>query len=316
MGRAGLGAVAVGDHIYLVGGHSDHSPIRSLVSFQPADDDTSSGKWCELPPMQARRSYLAVAVSDKLIYAIGGGADNRMLNTMEVFDVEKNAWVVWFSMPPMQSKRMQHAAIAAEGKVFVAGGFDGTRDMATFECFNSALNEWAWLDSMFVRRSYLAMTLAKGHLFAIGGQDRLSGAARAHSTVEAFDLFSERWYERPPLQVPRIAPAAATLVSESGEEVVYVCGGSDGEEVLASVECYTASSDGGCWSSAPPMHTPRLSHAVAVFRNKLYVLGGSDGHGPLDTFECFDPQEGRWSPPMRMGSLPGPVKSPDGFDSD
>jgi len=231
-----------------------------------------------------------------------------MLNTMEVFDIEKNAWVVWFSLPPMQSKRMQHAAVEAQGRVFVAGGFDGTRDMTTFECFDPVRNMWMWLDSMSTRRSYLALARSEGHIFAIGGQDRLSGSARAHSTVEAFDLHSERWFERPPLQAPRIAPAAAALLGAAGEEIVYVCGGSDGEEVLASVECYVASADTAAWTSGPPMSTPRLSHAAVVFRNKLYVIGGSDGQGPLDTFECFDPQEGHWSAPMRMGELPFDVK--------
>jgi len=100
-----------------------------------------------------------------------------------------------------------------------------------------------------------------------------------------------------------------TLVGEFGEEVVYVCGGSDGEEVLASVECYVANGEGGAWTAAPPMSTPRISHGAVALRNRLYVFGGSDGQTPLDTFECFDPKEGRWSPPVRMGNFPDLAKA-------
>lgn len=305
--RAGLGAVAVGQRIFLLGGHSGSTALKIMASFEPALGITRNGRWLELPPMHARRSYLAAVELGGHIFAIGGGADSRMLNTVEAFDVEKSEWILWYTLPPMQSKRMQHAAVAAGDKIFVCGGFDGRRDMATVECFNPTLNQWSWMDSMSTRRSYLGMAVAEKHIYAIGGQDRLSGTARAHATVEAFDLHSERWYERPPLSVPRIAPAVVSVVSRTGEEFIYVCGGSNESEVLASVERFDVKR--GKWTELPPMNTPRLSHAAVVFKHRMFVFGGSDGEGPLDTFEVFDLHKHLWGPSLKLGQFEQDLKA-------
>jgi len=283
----------------LVGGHTGTTALRALVAFEPPPGITRNGMWQELPTMLARRSYLAAVGLDGHIFALGGVADGRMLNTFEAFNIENNEWCSWFHLPPMHTKRMQHAAVAASGgRIFVCGGFDGCRDMAVFECFSRELNQWTRKDNMTQRRSFLGLALANKHIWAMGGQDRLDGQIRALATVEAFDLHSERWIEQPPLSCPRIAPAVVSAVNRTGQ-FIYVCGGSDGQHVLDSMECFNV--DEGKWTELPSMGHPRLSHAAAYFRDRLYVFGGNDGQGPLDTFQVYDPRKNVWGPLLKMG---------------
>jgi len=305
-GRAGLAATVSDSRIYVCGGHDGESPVKSLQVFQPGPDIDSPGVWSQMPAMLARRTYLQTVTCDGRIFAIGGSADGRTLNTIEVFDPAENAWGYWFTMPPMQTKRTLHGSAVGNGRVFVCGGFDGMRDMNTTECYDPRTNSWTTKSSWNLKdgRSYLALCTCKGLIYAIGGQDRRRETGpRAHHSVEAFDLYSERWLEATPLETGRLGLTASHLVHPDGEDYVYACGGSDGSDVLASVERFNVRE--GTWNPAPPMSTPRLGHAAAVVNNKLYVIGGYDGKEPLDTFECFDPELGQWGPAMKFGTVDG-----------
>lgn len=302
--RAGVAATVANGRIFVCGGHDGESPVKTLQVFEPGPSIDSPGVWTEMPPMLARRAYLQTVSLEERVYAIGGSADGRTLNTIEVFDPAENAWGYWFTMPPMQTKRTLHGAAVGNGRVFVCGGFDGMRDMNTTECYHPGTNSWqtktTW--NLHEGRSYLALCSCQGMVYAIGGQDRRKETGpRAHQSVEAFDLYSERWLPQAPLETGRLGLTASCLFHPDGDEYIYACGGSDGSDVLASIERFNFRE--GTWSSAPSMTTPRLGHAAAVVNNKLYVIGGYDGKEPLDTFECFDPELGKWGPALKIGAI-------------
>jgi len=299
--RAGLAATVSDGKIFVCGGHDGESPVKTLQAFEPGPEFDSPGTWRQMPAMLARRSYLQTVTHEGRIFAIGGSADGRTLNTIEVFDPAENTWNYWFTMPPMQTKRTLHGSAVGNGRVFVCGGFDGMRDLNTTECYDPRKNAWQTKHSWNLEegRSYLALCSCQGKIYAIGGQDRRRETGpRAHRSVEAFDLYAERWLPVAELASGRLGLTASHIVHPDGDDFVYACGGSDGSDVLASVERLNVRE--GTWSSAPPMSIPRLGHAAAVVNNRLYVIGGYDGKEPLDTFECFDPAIGKWSPPVKI----------------
>jgi len=305
MARAGLGVTEADGKIFLLGGHDPDTPVKLCESFLP-DGAESPGEWTRMAPMLARRAYLSVSTLDRKIYASGGSADGRALNSIEVFDLEKVEWSHWFHIPPMQTKRTMHASEVGDGLLFVIGGFDGMRDLRTVEAYNPETNAWSWCSRMEEGRSYLAVCRMAGIIYAIGGQDRRQDRdwPRAHHTVEAFDLYSMRWFSAPPLSIGRLGLSASVLIVD-GEEYIYACGGSDGKDVLRTVERYNVKE--GAWTEAPPMHVCRLSHAAAVVENRLYIIGGFDGKEMRKTFECFDPELGRWGPLFDIAMLPEKV---------
>eukprot|EP00929_Paragymnodinium_shiwhaense_P090504 TRINITY_DN5069_c0_g1_i1.p1 TRINITY_DN5069_c0_g1~~TRINITY_DN5069_c0_g1_i1.p1 ORF type:complete len:333 (+),score=86.16 TRINITY_DN5069_c0_g1_i1:81-1079(+) len=299
LGKAGLAAVTAGDWVLLVGGHDGERPLKHAEVFQPAEEIDCRGLWQDAPPMLARRAYLSANNIDNRLYVVGGGADGRSLNTMEVFDVETAAWDSWFVIPPMHTKRTMHSSAYADGKLYVVGGFDGIRDLNALEVYDPEFKTWQWKLNMQMARSYLSVTAVSGSIYAIGGQNRRQTAGpRAHGSVEVFDLFSELWSQGPALLTPRLGLASAVLV-EDGEEIIYVCGGSDGGNVLSSMEKLNPKE--GKWVEAPPMKQARLGHAIAVVNNRLYVFGGYDGLETLDTFQCYDPAKKQWGPLLLMG---------------
>lgn len=300
--RAGLSASVADGCVFVCGGHDGESPVKTLEAFTPGLEIDNPGVWSEMPPMLARRTYPQAVTLDGRVFVIGGSADGRTLNTIEVFDPAENAWAYWFTMPPMSTKRTLHGAAVGNGRVFVCGGFDGMRDMNTVERYDPRKNAWSTNISWNLKegRSYLAVCTCQGFIYAIGGQDRRRETGpRAHHSMEAFDLYSERWLESAPMETGRLGLTASHVVHQDGEDYVYACGGSDGADVLSSVERFNVRE--GAWSPAPAMSTPRLGHAAVVVNGKLYVIGGYDGKEPLDTFECFDPATGKWGPPLKMG---------------
>mmetsp|Transcript_58074 Transcript_58074/g.169800 ORF Transcript_58074/g.169800 Transcript_58074/m.169800 type:complete len:877 (-) Transcript_58074:97-2727(-) len=79
---------------------------------------------------------------------------------------------------------------------------------------------------------------------------------------------------------------------------LYVCGGSDSNKVLSSVECLDLTT--GTWHPVPSMMGARDSAASAVVAGQFYICGGSDGDRWLSSMERFDPRSGGWEsmPPM------------------
>jgi len=278
-----------------------------VESFRPSEnpeDPEDRGEWKELPPMLARRTYASASELDGKIYVMGGSADGRTLNTFEVFEPKAGQWDQWFTKPPMNIKRTMHAAAVADGRIYVAGGFDGIRDLSAAEIYDPRSNSWSsHIDPMNVPRSYHCMVAVQNCIYAIGGQQRQVKVdrPRAHSSVEAFELYCERWLEAPPMSMGRIGAGACLMQDENGDNFIYVTGGSDGDAVLQSGEVFDVKRQ--TWQELPPMAFPRIAHTSFVLNGKVYVAGGIDGKVPLETFECFDPSTKTWSAPMRLGAL-------------
>lgn len=301
-GRVGLFSVVLDGEVLLIGGHSGQTPVRTVLGFRPVESAEGSGQWRQLPSILARRCYGAAAVLDGLVYVVGGSADGRTLNTMEVFNPRDRSWDQWFTKPVMQIKRTLLAAAAAEGKLYVLGGFDGTRDLPIMEAYDPRTKAWRWNEPLLENRSYLAVAACQDGFYALGGQDRSTpGAPRAYATAHFFKSYSGRWSEEPPMQTGRIGPAAAVWVNNWDEEFVFVLGGSDGDNVLNSVERLNRRK--GVWEKLPDMYFARLGHVAEVVGNRLYVFGGTDGKRTLDTYESLDLVKGVWSPPMKMELL-------------
>jgi hypothetical protein len=290
-----------------MGGHDGESPLKKLELFEPNTADVKDrGYWRQLPDMLARRSYLSANTFGNLVYAIGGSADGRTLNTFEVFDADKRCWVMWYEKPPMQIKRTLHASAVIGKQLYVVGGFDGLRDLSVVECYDPSTNTWQWKSNLEHARSYLALVASSDRIYAIGGQDRSQDTGpRAHATVEAFDTYSERWLPAPSLNFGRIGLAATRLVHNDGDEFIYACGGSDGNEILATCERLSIKNGvEGTWQEVPKMNVPRCQHTLVAMHGKLYAIGGFDGKEPLGSFECYDPDKNSWGPLLNMGAEP------------
>lgn len=80
------------------------------------------------------------------------------------------------------------------------------------------------------------------------------------------------------------------FVFHSGK--VYAVGGSDGQTVLDTVECYDPEREE--WAPVASMATPRVNVGVGVVDGKIYAVGGFSGKEFLNSVELYDPLQNRW----------------------
>ena len=80
-------------NIFVLGGFSGKQRLNSVEKYTVKED-----KWTQMAVMKDKRHYLsACTINDEFIYAFGGffGSTEQEINdTIEVYEVEKNTWVV------------------------------------------------------------------------------------------------------------------------------------------------------------------------------------------------------------------------------
>ena len=80
-------------NIFVLGGFSGKQRLNSVEKYIVKED-----KWTQMAVMKDKRHYLsACTINDEFIYAFGGffGSTEQEINdTIEVYEVEKNTWVV------------------------------------------------------------------------------------------------------------------------------------------------------------------------------------------------------------------------------
>lgn len=74
--------------------------------------------------------------------------------------------------------------------------------------------------------------------------------------------------------------------------LLYAVGGFDGNERLASMECYHP--ENNAWTLLPTMQTGRSGAGVAALNLYIYVVGGFDGRVQLSSVERYDTEQQIW----------------------
>ena len=83
---------------------------------------------------------------------------------------------------------------------------------------------------------------------------------------------------------------SGAAVAEAGG-VLYAIGGSDGTNVLGTIQAYDPKINS--WSaSGATLTTARMNAAVASVAGKIYVIGGNDGSSQLSSIEVLDTTSG------------------------
>jgi len=131
--RSYLAAAAVGNKIYVMGGHDGSSCSSTCEVY-----DTTTNAWTSIANMTTKRAGLAAAAVGSKIYVMGGYDGSSYFNTCEVYDTTTNAWT---SISNMTTKRGNLAATAVGSKIYVIGGFDGSSRLNTCEVFDTFTNQ-------------------------------------------------------------------------------------------------------------------------------------------------------------------------------
>ncbi|MGA9348789.1 MAG: S8 family serine peptidase, partial [Anaerolineae bacterium] len=208
-GVANVGAAALNDRIYVIGGMSNNLRLLSAVEFY----DPATDSWASVAPLPVGLSGTAVAAADGKLYVFGGDSDSGSVNTTYEYDPAADIWTQKASMPA--GPRSYAAATALNDKIYVAGGWP---DLRTFEEYDPATDIWATKAPLLRGRQSPGLVAIGGFIYAVGG----GSGWGALGTVERYDPTTDTWVPVSSLNKGRIG--TGTAVAGGG---IYVVGGVD-----------------------------------------------------------------------------------------
>lgn len=271
--RRAAGAAALGDTIYVVGGHDGSGPTAAVEAY-----DTIADRWTPVAPLPRALSAVAVAAAGGTLLAAGGlDAGGAAVADVWAYDPAADAWT---ARAPLPRPRGAAGATFYQGAVRVVGGLrDGAslRELATYD---AAADAWIEGPPMGNVRHGLGVAATNLLLYAVGGAD----GDTALTVGEAFEAASAQWFkEVAPLPLPRAGLALVTL-----RGLLHAFGGSAGDGVTGAVDTFDPPRNS--WAPEPDMPTRRREAAAVAAGARVYVIGGATAAGePTAVTEVFLP---------------------------
>jgi len=176
---AGHRAVAVGNHLLVIGGVTQREHIGSRdVYVTTVEKNGALGPWKKSKPLPAPTAFFDLVAANGRIYVIGGSSREGMQNIYDTVlsaAVKKDGSVdAWRQERALPSHLVYPAATAVGGYLYVLGGFDGAEyhQNMSYAKLNAdgSLGEWKDARAMYphkVGRTYLASV--NGDLVVVGG---------------------------------------------------------------------------------------------------------------------------------------------------
>ncbi len=174
--RIGFASCAIGDKLYIIGGHGGYGWLSSVEVF-----DTITQEWSSLPNMTTKGDECAAVSVGNKIYVFGGWY-GTYLSSAEVYDVTTQGWT---PLPDMKEKRSACAATAVGNRIYIVGGRDGSTYHSSCEVFDTSTNTWSSPipDIKEKRSSCQAVTIGP-NIYVMGGEYD----STTHSSIEMFEL--------------------------------------------------------------------------------------------------------------------------------
>jgi len=225
-----LSVAAYNNKIYVFGGFTGVPgggawiPINNAWEYDPANDS-----WKALAPMPVKRGAAVAAVAGERIYVIGGvttppdskaptigpATAQRVLDTVEEYDLKSDTWRERASMP---TPRNHTAAGVVDGKIYVIGGRIGaafiapSSNLSNVEAYDPRTDRWSGpLAKMPSGSSVLVTGVYDGQIYVAGGEFQDSTVQSTYSAFQAYNPATNTWRVLPPMVPSRHGVAGAIL---------------------------------------------------------------------------------------------------------
>jgi N-acetylneuraminic acid mutarotase len=274
--RSALGAIAVNDTIYAIGGSiSTRYPLDTFVAANE-EYDVATNTWLTKASMPTPRGYFAIAAYQNKIYCIGGAVgmapvDTRSLSTHymtsnvnEVYDTLTGTWT---TRSPLPEAGMQISAQQVNGKIYVVG-------LARIYVYDVASDSWTNKTSMPLPASGSAVASAVcDNKIVVTRKYFVGNNLHADMQTWIYDTTENSWSQN---------SSAPTVVGLGGAQAtsgiaaprrVYVLGLTTEQYPPCSAN-EVFDPETGVWGTAAPTPTNRSEFSVVMVNDRLYVIGG------------------------------------------
>lgn len=204
-------AVSVGEEIILMGG-SIYDPVAKKVDTVGLVErwNVRTGKVRIGKPMPTPRWALATVAYNGRVFAIGGTHGDKRLNTVDIYNVERDEWRPGLPLPLGRDC----CAAVYQGVIYVPGGFAGKDPVPDFDAYSIGQARWLKMPEMPLATS--------AHHTAIVGDTLLSfGDYRELRRVLVFNLKTRQWRK---INNSQFEPTRHSAVVSLGDRC-YVIGG-------------------------------------------------------------------------------------------
>jgi N-acetylneuraminic acid mutarotase len=157
--RGALSLVAVGEHLYAIGGRDGNTQIAVAETYEP-----QTNTWSDVAPMPDPRNHLAGYLNGALA-CVAGGRTPATSAAIDCFDTASAQWRRHGQLPLATSGA---AAARFDGVTLVAGGEPSRETRLVDVVQRFAGNTWT-TEPMLVPRHGTAFAVYRGRLWMCGG---------------------------------------------------------------------------------------------------------------------------------------------------
>jgi DNA-binding CsgD family transcriptional regulator/N-acetylneuraminic acid mutarotase len=269
--RYGLGAVALDNRLYAIGGVAESGPSAAVEIF-----DLNSQRWTVGTGKPTPVGEIAAAVLRGQILVPGGRlSSGEVSQALEIYNPTTNSWSHGASMPVGLSA---YALAAYEGRLYLFGGWDGAAFTDRVYAYDLEADRWEELPAMPTRRGYASAAIAGRKIYLMGGFD----GEHALSTNEVFepdqaDSPEKVWGTAAELPVPIQHIGSASIADN-----IYVFGSNVPSGQANATFIYSPQADSWRSFEAPEQELGEEVRIVGWGAN-IYTLGGEIDQKPADT---------------------------------
>jgi len=243
--------------------------------------------WTAKADMPTARGYLATAVVNGKIYAIGGAYSSTSgSSAVEEYDPAKNIWIRKANMPQARSG---FSTIVIDEKIYVIGGGASPYGVlrSSMYIYDPATDTWTQKAQMPTPRTGLSANIVDGKIYVIGGSS--ASVSAGLKTVEVYDPDENNWTRKADMPTARFDHRTSVVGGK-----IYVIGGTTGSPWagMSVVEVYDPANDS--WTRKANMPTPRWGFVISEVDGKIYAIGGASAPSWFSTVEQYNPATNIW----------------------
>ncbi|XP_077283811.1 influenza virus NS1A-binding protein homolog isoform X1 [Arctopsyche grandis] len=273
----------------------NESPLPSPGAIPPAITNNHFTNWTPgtaqpLAQLERPRCAYGMAVLEGKIIVCGGYDRVECLNSVEIYDPEKNRWT---NLNDMRQQRGRFNIAQVGNRVYAIGGSDGHVELDSVEMYQAPVDEGdssrsmtASLESQSGSIDLSASSSIEDHhvTFATNTHNGTSATQNGTALPNALNGTQKKkaWTKRARLPLARSYAA--------------VCGGPDGKVFCIGGwaaqpgirDCHVYSTDEDVWNEMSPLNTGRYQAGACMWGGALWVVGGCDAWHCLSTTEVHN----------------------------
>ncbi|MGQ9681373.1 MAG: Kelch repeat-containing protein [Anaerolineae bacterium] len=162
--RQRFAAVACGHVIAVIGGDTAAGVSGDVLLYDSVNDSWSAGAAKPVPVS----NVAGALVGEEILVPGGYGADGRVRQDVEVYDLRRD---VWRRAAPMPEGRCAYALSVVQDRLFLLGGWSGQRYVSDVWTYDVQRDRWDEGTPMPSARGFAGAASVDGRVYVVGGLD-------------------------------------------------------------------------------------------------------------------------------------------------